>query len=253
MKTIVTIEARMGSTRLPGKILMEVAGKPLLQHQIERLKRAALPDDVVVATTINPLDDAVEEFCRRIGCSYSRGSEENITDRLIQTARRHGADVIVQTTGDCPLHEGAVVDQGLEVYRGAGVEYVSNRMDRTWPTGLDTQVFAVEVLEKVAARTEDPEDLEHGSYYIYTHPDEFTLLNYKSGDIDCPEKRWCLDYPEDYQFFKAIYERLYPANPKFTTYDVLELLKNEPDLEKINSMHPCDVTYYEWRGSGSKA
>ena len=99
-----------------------------------------------------------------------------------------------------PLHDHTVVDQGIEVYREAGVEYVSNRMDRTWPTGLDTQVFAVEVLEKVAARTEDPEDLEHGSYYIYTHPDEFTLLNYKSEDIACPEKRWCLDYPEDYEF-----------------------------------------------------
>jgi spore coat polysaccharide biosynthesis protein SpsF len=244
MKTIVTIEARMGSSRLPGKVLMEVCGKPMLQHMIERVKRAVLPDDVVVASTINPKDDPIEVLCRRIGCSYYRGSEEDITDRLIQTARHHHAHVIVQTTGDCPLHDPDVIDEGIRVYRASSVQYVSNRLNRSWPVGLDTQVYHRGVLEEVARRTMDPEDREHGSYYIYTHPREFTMKNYAAADINCPAKRWCLDYLEDFEFFKAVYERLYPRKPDFTTKDVLALLEAHPEIETINAMHPVDITVY---------
>lgn len=246
MKIIVTIEARMGSNRLPGKVLMETCGKPMLQHMIERLKRARRPHDVVVATTVNPLDDAIEELCRRIGCSYHRGSENDITDRLIRTAERHRADLIVQTTGDCPLHDPDVIDQGIEVYLSSRVDYVSNRLVRSFPTGLDTQVYAPSVLERVAARTTDANDREHGSYYIYTHPHEFTMKNFIAPDYHCPEKRWCLDYPEDYRFFDAVYSRLYPAQPAFGTRDVLALLEREPALEEINRMHPVDLTVYEY-------
>lgn len=246
MKIIVTIEARMGSTRLPGKVLMQVCNKPLLQHMIERLKRAILPDDIVVATTVNPKDDQIIKLCKKIKCSYYRGSEEDITDRLIKTAHYFNANIIVQTTGDCPLHEATVIDKAIKFYLKSNKDYISNRLDRTYPAGLDTQVYNVNILERVAKKTNDPNDLEHGSLYIYTHPKEFTIDNFKSEDINCPEKRWCLDYQEDYDFFKVIYEKLYPKNPQFNIYDVLELLKKEPELENINKMYPCDIKKYEY-------
>lgn len=245
MKTIVTIEARMGSSRLPGKVLKEVCGKPILQHLIERIKRARLPDEVVVATTVNPLDDAIEALCKRIGCAFFRGSEPDITDRLIQTARAFKADLIAQTTGDCPLLDPALVDKAIALFRASKVDYVSNRLTRSYPCGQDVQVFPLAVMERVAARTSDPADREHGSYYIYTHPKEFTMKNFLAENgVRCPEKRWVLDYPEDLAFMRAVYESLYRSNPFFDTLDVLELLRRHPEIEGLNNMYPIDTTPY---------
>ncbi len=246
MKIIVTIEARMGSTRLPGKVLKEVCGKPLLQHMIERLRRSEKVDDVVVATTVNPKDNAIEALCHKIACSYYRGSENDITQRLIDTAKHFEADLIVQTTGDCPLHDPFVIDEAVTAYLGSKVEYVSNRLVRTYPTGLDTQVYSPKVLQKVTERTQDATDREHGSYYIYTHPKEFTMKNFSSSQLKCPEKRWCLDYPEDFTLIQKVYEALYPTNPTFDTFDILRFLEKNPELEKINQMHPVDIRPYEY-------
>lgn len=244
MKTIVTIEARMGSSRLPGKVLKEVCGKPVLQHLVERLRRCRLPDEIVVASTVNPLDDAIEALCGRIGVACFRGSEADILDRLIQAARSRGAELIAQTTGDCPLLDPEIVDRGIGLFRASEVDYVSNRLERTWPCGQDVQVFPLAVLERVAARTQDPVDREHGSYYIYTHPREFTMKNFQAPDLRCPAKRWVLDYPEDLEFMREIYGRLYPQKPDFDTYDVLALLEKHPDIEALNAKYPIDTTPY---------
>jgi len=245
MRTIVTIEARMGSSRLPGKVLEDILGKPVLEHLIDRLRRARLPDAIVVATTVNPLDDAIEALCRRIGCDYHRGSEPDITSRLIATAKASGADLIAQTTGDCPLLDPEVVDEGIRLFRDSAVDYVSNRLERSYPCGQDVQVFPLSVLERVAASTSDPNDREHGSYYIYTHPREFAMRNFLAPDgIRCPEKRWVLDYPEDLEFMRRVYGALYPANPAFTTREVLAWLRAHPEAEAINAMHPIDTTPY---------
>ncbi|MCB0311587.1 MAG: glycosyltransferase family protein [Bdellovibrionales bacterium] len=246
MKTIITIEARMGSSRLPGKVLMESCGKPMLQHMIERLKRCKLADDVVVATTVEPGDDPIIELCDSIGCSYHRGSENNVLQRLIDTAHHHSAAVIVQTTGDSPLIDPRITDKGIEVYRNSSVDYVSSRLVHSYPTGTDTQVYATSVLERVAELTDDPIDQEHGSYYIYTHPELFTMKDYGCDDLNFPNMRWCLDYPEDFKFIDAVYSRLYPTNPEFDSYDILELLKREPELGKINAMHPLDLTDFPY-------
>ncbi|MEZ4752926.1 MAG: glycosyltransferase family protein [Bdellovibrionota bacterium] len=245
MKTIITIEARMGSSRLPGKMLLPICEKPILQLVIERLKRVKLANEVVVATTVNLLDDEIEALCKSIDCAYFRGSEPDVLDRLIQTAKAFDAEVIAQTTGDCPLIDPAVVDEAIKIFRESNVDYVSNRLDRTYPTGVDPQVFYTSALERVAEKTNDPDDREHGSYYIYTHPHEFTMKNFKAEDVNLPHYRWLLDYPEDFEFTKAIYERLYPSNPDFTMYDVLKLLEDEPELIKINSMYPVDLTVYK--------
>lgn len=245
MRVVLTIEARMGSSRLPGKVLMEACGRSFLELMIERVRRAQRVHEVVVATTVNPKDDAIEALCKKINCPYFRGSEDDVLSRLAGAAKAFRADLLVQTTGDCPLHDARVIDEGVRVYLGSKVDYVSNRLKRSWPTGLDTQVYRPEVLGKVLASNPSAEDREHGSYYIYTHPGEFRLKNYESSKIRCPEKRWCLDYPEDEIFFRRVFEALDPQNPAFNTDDVLSYLKAHPDVERINAMHPVNIAPYE--------
>jgi spore coat polysaccharide biosynthesis protein SpsF len=237
----------MGSSRLPGKVLLESCGKPLLQHMIERLKRCSRADDVVVATTIEKQDDQIIELCEKLSCSFHRGSEEDVLDRLIETGRAHHAEIMVQTTGDCPLIDPQIVDEVINLFINSTVDYVSNRLIPSFPMGLDVQVYKHSILERVAELTQDPNDREHGSYYIYTHPELFTMKNYSSDRWNCPEKRWALDYPEDYQFINSIYNRLYPKTPDFDTSDILSLLEQEPELENLNSCHEVHVVNYPFR------
>lgn len=243
-RTVVTIEARMGSSRLPGKMLLPVCGKPVLQHVIERLQRVLLADELVVATTSQPGDDLIEGLCNDLGVTVYRGSENDVLSRLIEAVEYVGGDVIVQNTGDCPFIDPTVVDRAIEVFHSSDVDYVSNRLRRTYPAGQDPQVFRLDTLKRVAELTEDPEDREHGSYYIYTHPELFTMKNFEAEDIYCPEKRWLLDYPEDFDFMKAVYSRLYLTNPEFNLYDILSLLEEQPEIEGLNSMHPVSLDQY---------
>jgi spore coat polysaccharide biosynthesis protein SpsF len=235
MKTVTIIEARMTSTRLPGKILLPILGKPMLELLIERLKRAKFLDQIVVATTSNQSDDVVEKLTQRIGVGCFRGSEEDVLDRVLGAAHANEADVIVEITGDCPLIDPTVLDRVIQAYQKKNVDYVSNILKRTYPRGLESQVFSTAVLEKVARLTQDPIDHEHVSLYIYEHPEIFSLFNVES---DLPEKYWDLrltvDTQEDFQLIKTIYELLYPQNPAFTLNDIIDLLEKRKDLLEIN-------------------
>jgi len=235
MKTVAIIEARMTSTRLPGKILLPILGKPMLELLIERLKRAKLLDQILVATTQNHSDDVVEQLTHRIDVGCFRGSEDDVLDRVLCAAHANEADVIVEITGDCPLIDPTVLDQVIQTYQTKNVDYVSNVLKKTFPHGMEIQVFSTAVLDKVAKLTQDPIDHEHVSLYIYEHPEIFSLLNVGS---DLPEKYWDLrltvDTQEDFQLIKAIYELLYPQNPAFTLYDILDLLEKRKDLIELN-------------------
>jgi spore coat polysaccharide biosynthesis protein SpsF len=235
VKTVAIIEARMTSTRLPGKIVRPILGRPLLELLIERLRRARRLDHIVVATTSNPSDDSVEELTRRVGVGCFRGREEDVLDRVLQAAHAAGADVIVEITGDSPLIDPAIVDLVLEVYQANRFDYVSNALKQTFPIGLDTQVFSTAVLEQVAHLTNDPTDHEHVALYIYEHPERFSLHNVESG---LPDKYWnlrlTLDTLEDLALIRAIYEELYPKNPSFGLRDILELLERRPKLIDLN-------------------
>lgn len=235
MSTVAIIEARMTSSRLPGKILLPVEGKPLLELLIERLRRAELLDNIVIATTDNPSDDVVEQLARRLGVGFFRGSEEDVLDRVLHAAHEHAADVIVEVTGDCPLMDPTIIDRILRTYREKKVDYVSNILKRTYPRGMDLQVFSTNVLEKVSRLTQDPVDHEHVSLYIYEHPEIFSLFNVES---DLPEKFWdvrlTVDTREDFELIKAIFESLYPSKPTFTLEDIVDLLEKRPDLLDIN-------------------
>jgi spore coat polysaccharide biosynthesis protein SpsF len=202
---------------------------------IDRLRLAHSLNEVVVATTSNPADDAIESLARTLGVSCYRGSEDDVLDRVLQAAKSVNAGVIVEITGDCPLIDPGVVDQLVDCYLTNRFDYVANILRRTFPRGLDTQVFSTSTLEEVSRLTRDPADREHVSLYILEHPERFSLQNVESG---LPEKHWqhrlTVDTPEDFALIEAIFERLYPQNPAFTLRDVIELLEREPELTEIN-------------------
>lgn len=234
MKIVSTIEARMSSTRLPGKVLLPILGKPMLELLIERLRRTKCVDEIVVATTTKSTDDIVEDLAYMLGVGCFRGSEEDVLNRVLQAARSANGDVIVEITGDCPLIDPNVVDEVIAVYLAGGFDYVATSQ-QTFPLGLDTQVFPVAVLEEVANLTQDPVDREHVSHYIYQHPDRFAVYRLASG---LPKKYWNLrltvDTQEDFKLIRAIFEELYTKNPAFNLLDVLDLLDRKPELIEIN-------------------
>lgn len=235
MNTAAIIQARMTSSRLPGKIVAPILGRPMLELLIERLRRARQVDHVIVATTANATDDVVEQLCARLGAGCFRGSEDDVLERVLGAAHAYGVELIVEITGDCPLIDPAVVDQLIEMYHEGGVDYVANVLKRTYPRGLDTQVFPTTALEEVARLTQDPVDHEHVSLYMYEHPERFRLRNLESG---LPERYWNLrvtvDTPQDFALITAIYEELYLSHPDFRLSDVLALLDRRPDLVALN-------------------
>lgn len=235
MRTVAIVQARMTSSRLPGKILRPILGRPMLELLLERLQRARRLDGVVVATTTNRADDAVEELALRMDVGCFRGSESDVLERVLRAARAHAVDVIVEITGDCPLVDPEVVDAVVDAYREAEVDYASNTLRRTFPRGFDTQVFSTRVLEDVARLTGDPLDHEHVSLYIYEHPDRYVLRNVDSG---LPETFWDLrltvDAIEDFTLVSEVFQCLYPTRPSFGLRDVVELLASRPELIEIN-------------------
>jgi len=235
-KIVSTIEARMASTRLPGKVLKPALEKPLLGLLIERLKRVKLIDEIVVATTVNDKDDIIESFCDSINVKCFRGSEEDVLKRVLDAAKSVNAELIVEITGDCPLIDPHITRECIKLFLSGEYDYVSNGcLEKTFPDGLGVQVFPVSVLEEVNKLTKDPVDHEHVSLYIYKHPEKYRLKNYKAeGELRWPELSITLDTPQDYQLIKRIYEELYPCDNNFTAYDVIRFIKENPDLININ-------------------
>ncbi|MHB1291238.1 MAG: cytidylyltransferase domain-containing protein [Sulfuricella sp.] len=235
MKVVAIIEVRMKSTRLPGKNLRPILGKPMLEMLVERLRHAKTLDGVVVATTSDPSDDAIEETCNRIGVGCYRGSMDDVLDRVMRAAQTFGAEAIVEITGDCPLTDPAIVDEIVNKYRSCGCDYVGNMRPSTYPVGLAVQVFATSVLEEIDRLTQDPADREHVSLYIYEHPERFSLRNVESG---LPEKyrsyRLTVDTPEDFALVSAVFEALYPTNPAFGLPEILDFIDSKPELLDLN-------------------
>ena len=238
-RVVATIEARMGSTRLPGKVLKEAVGKPMLELMVERLRLVPSLDGIVIATTVNAPDEPIAALARRIGVGWHRGSEMDITARLLGAADEHAIDVIVQTTGDCPLIDPMAVEDCIRTYLESGVDYVSNVLERAYPIGMDTQVYATEVLRDVDRRTHEPFDREHGSVFIYRNLDLYTVKNVPAPpEFTDPELRLTLDTPEDYELITGVFDALYPTNPAFDLADILALLRRRPELRALNDHVP---------------
>lgn len=235
-KIIATIEARMTSSRLPGKVLLPLAGKPALERLVERIRRSRYVDDIVVATTINNDDQPIIDLCKKIGCSYFRGSEEDVLSRVLEAAISVNGDIIVEITGDCPLIDHRHIDKVIELFYSGEYDYASNTIERTFPDGFDVQVFPVHVLEEVDRLTQDPIDRVHVSYYIYSHPERYKLVNWKAeGDMYWPGLGITLDEEDDYTLIKKIFEKLLPVNEDFSAEDIVNLLRKQPELVEINS------------------
>lgn len=235
MRIVATIQARMRSERLPGKVLLPILGRPMLELMIERLRRVRAVDDVWIATTDDPSCDPIEQLAHRLGAGCFRGSENDVLDRVVRTGEAARADLLVETTGDCPLIDPPTVDLVIERFLDGGVDYCSNVITRTYPRGMDTQVFPLSVLQDVARLTADPVDREHVSYYIYQHPEQFRLRNVESGLApEVAALRLTVDTPDDFHLVRRIFEELYSIRPAFTLTDVLALLGRRPDLVDIN-------------------
>lgn len=234
-KIVASIEARFASSRLPGKTLLEICGKPTLELIIERLRRSKFIDEIVIATTVSRDCDAIEDLAKKLNVGCYRGSEDDVLDRVLKAAKAYKADIIVEITGDETLIDTVIVDQVIDYYLKNNFDYVSNVLDRRYPRGLDTQVFAVSVLEEVSRLTNDPADRENVSLYIYEHPERYKLGSVRAPEeMNHPDWRWTLDTKEDFEFLKTVYEALYKVKKDFNSYDVLELLKKNPHILKIN-------------------
>lgn len=241
-KIVATIEARMTSSRLPGKVLMEFCGKSNLQHIVERLRKSKYIDEIVVATTANEQDNPIVDLCENIGCKYYRGSEDDVLLRVLETGKSVEADYIVEVTGDCPVIDWRHSDHIIEMFFSGEYDYASNVLKRTFPRGFDVQFFPLSVLEEVNKITKSPVDHEHVSIYIYTHPEKYKLINWEADEeMNHPEFEITLDTKEDYEFIKQIYEILYTDNPDFSAQDVVRLLINQPEvMKKLGDTHRKD-------------
>ncbi|MFC1628330.1 cytidylyltransferase domain-containing protein [Gemmatimonadota bacterium] len=234
MRTGAIIQARMGSTRLPGKVLIDLGGEPVLTRVLNRTGRARTVDIVIVATTTDSRDDVIAEFCAASDTACFRGSEPDVLDRYYQAALLHGLDTIVRITSDCPLIEPAIIDLVVSRYleRPGVVDYASNFIPhRTWPRGLDTEVMSIETLTRAWRESVEPDHREHVTPYIYRVQGGFSIHSVQHGD-DLSYHRWTLDTPEDLEFLQRIYNHF--LRDDFDWTEVITLLEQNREWMDIN-------------------
>jgi spore coat polysaccharide biosynthesis protein SpsF len=234
-RVVAIVEARMTSARLPGKVLMPAGGKPLLQILVERLRRVARLDEIVIATTVNATDDPIVELARRLNVAAFRGSEEDVLDRVVRCLRAHDAEICVEVTGDCPLTDPQIVNEALDAFAAApNHRYVSNSdPHRSVPAGLDVQVFSAAALFELDRETTDPADREHVSYGFYRPEsgDRWRPCFIKHRATEGAEKLWLsLDHREDYELIKALHEEVGVANPDYGAEEIIDWIRAHPEL-----------------------
>ncbi len=240
VKIVATIEARMGSSRLPNKVLMDIGGMKSLECQIKRLKRSKLIDTIVIATTDKSSDDLLVAFADDMDVACFRGSEQDILARILGAAKSQDASLQVQITGDCPLIDPEIVDQVIQCYldNSKDFDFVSNEIERSYPIGLDCRVFPTTVLEEVDRDCKDPIHRIHGSTYIYMGPGK---NKYKSKNFFAPNElnhplwRWTLDTPEDLEFFKSVLNHFKEEIINLTSIELKNWLVKNPDIVEVNS------------------
>jgi spore coat polysaccharide biosynthesis protein SpsF len=236
MNVVTIIQARMTSTRLPGKVMKDVGGKPMLEFQVERLRRAREVGRLLAATTTNVADDPIVELCGLMGVTCFRGPEEDVLERYHSAAVLHRADVVVRITSDCPLIDPSVFDTVVGTYldhRGQ-YDYVSNILQRSYPRGLDCEAFSFAALDRVHREATAKPEREHVTLRIHSRPEQFRL-----GNVACEEDhsrhRWTVDTAEDLELIRKIVGALYTENPAFTMWDCLSVLQRHPEWSVINA------------------
>ncbi len=248
MKTLVIIQARTGSTRLPGKVLLPLAGRPLLERMVERVRSASLPDEVVVATTWERSDDVVRELCREIGVPCFSGNPTDLLDRHYRAAIGFGADAAVKIPSDCPVIDPDVIDRVIGRYLEASerFDFVSNLHPATWPDGQDVEVISMETLETAWREADRPMEREHTTPFIWERPERFRIGNveWETGLNYSMTHRWTIDYPEDHAFLSALYDALHTENGRpFGIDAILGYLEEHPSVAAVNAKY-AGVNWY---------
>jgi spore coat polysaccharide biosynthesis protein SpsF len=227
------LQARMTSTRLPGKVLKDILGKPMLSRQLERVRRSELIDKLVVATSSDASDDAIASVCSCEGVACFRGELTDVLDRYYQCAIQYSPSLIVRLTGDCPLADSSIIDGAIAMHERENNDYTSTTIKPSFPDGLDAEVVAPEVLTTAWKEAVEPFEREHVMPFIWRRPERFKLGQFRC-DQDFSHLRWTVDRPEDYELVLAVYRALYPHNPEFGWCDVLALVTAQPELTRLN-------------------
>ena len=237
MKVVCLVLARVGSTRLPGKILKEICGKTILHHEIDRLKKCKEIDEIVIATTDKEDDDKIVNEAKKLSVKYFRGSENDVLSRFYYSAKENNADIIVRVTSDCPCIDFEILDKMLiyfkDKYKEKQVDYLSNTIKRTYPRGYDIEIFTFSALEKSYINAKKEYEREHVTPYIYDKTNNFLKLSFENTE-DYSKYRVTLDTIEDFIVIKNIFENLYYKNPYFKLNDVVQYLNNNLHIVDIN-------------------
>ncbi len=238
MKKTAIIQARMSSTRLPGKVMKTLIDRPLIEHVISRVKAAKQVDEIVLATTIEEKDDVLVNEAETMQIPWFRGSRDDVLSRYYHAAKESNADIIIRITSDCPVIDPEVIDKMLDIFikeknSGNNIDYISNTLSRTFPRGLDVEVFTFDALKKTYRKATQTYEREHVTPYIYHNPDKFALRNY-SNDTDLSEYRLTVDTYEDFILIEDIYKALYKRTKIFLLDDIVNFLGSNPRIAEIN-------------------
>lgn len=237
MKIGIIIQARMGSTRLSGKVLKKIKDKTILEHVIERLKQSRYADKLIIATTNNVEDDKIKKEAQRLGTEVYRGSEENVLSRYYHAAKVNHLDTVIRVTSDCPLIDPIILDDMIEVYLENNYDVVTNvgmeSFNRTFPRGLDIEIFSFLTLEEAFKNAKEKYQKEHVTPYIYENSN--SVFNFKN-DIDYSDHRWTVDTSQDFELISIIYDYLYNGSHDFYLNEIIDLFIKHPELYDINSM-----------------
>lgn len=241
LNVVTVVQARMLSTRYPYKVIMDLAGKPLLYRQLERISASPAAGKLVVATTTEPADDYISDFCHRENIDFYRGDSSDLLDRHYKAAICFNADVVVKIPSDCPLIDPGIITSVINSFLDnyGNYDYVSNLHPPTYPDGNDVEVMTFSALNNAWLNAKKDYEREHTTPYFWENPDQFKIGNimWETGLDYSMKHRWTIDYEEDYLFVKTVYEELYPKNKNFSLLDILSLLEKKPSIKKINEKY----------------
>ena len=235
-RTVAIIQTRMASTRLPGKVLMPISKKPMLQWVVERTGASTEIDDIVIASTHNPLDDAIADVAKKLGVACFRGSEKDVLLRYLEAARQFNAELIVRICSDSPLVDPELIDETILTFKRAqpDIDFCCNHIPRQYPLGLDTQVFSLAALERANILAKKGYERSHVTIYMYEHPNQFKVHNVVPN-LTFGKHRWTVDTPEDLEFVRQVYAHFIEKRPNFTWRDILSFVDQNPKLMKLNA------------------
>ena len=237
MKIAATIQARMGSSRLPGKVLMNIVGKPMLQLQVERIRQSRLIDEVIIATSKKARDDSIEKVAQRIGVSYFRGSEDDVLSRIVGALKEFRVDIHAEFMGDSPIPDPLLIDAIIGYYlkHADRYDYVTNSLKITYPPGADVYVYPSRILYDVDESMSDPALREHAGWNIRQQPERYRICNLEAPVwFRYPDLHLEVDAPEDFEVSAAIFEHFYPAIPGFSLAQVIDFMGAHPELAERN-------------------